>query len=101
VVDLLARQLGSFGAGDLAAERVLQYGGLPHPDDVALTDRERNVLALLATSQSLHDIAAQLDVAPSTVKTHLRAVYAKFGVTSRRAAVAAGRRRGMLVSAPR
>jgi LuxR family maltose regulon positive regulatory protein len=99
VVDLLARQLGSFGAGDVAAERVLEHRGFPRPDDVALTDRERDVLALLATSLSLRDIAARLDVAPSTVKTHLRAVYGKLGVTSRREAVTAGRRRGAL-SAP-
>jgi LuxR family maltose regulon positive regulatory protein len=99
VVDLLARQLGSFGAGDVAAERVLEHRGFPRHDDVALTDRERDVLALLATSLSLRDIAARLDVAPSTVKTHLRAVYGKLSVTSRREAVAAGRRRGAL-SAP-
>jgi LuxR family maltose regulon positive regulatory protein len=99
VVDLLARQLGSFGAGDVAAERVLEYRGFARPADVVLTDRERDVLRMLATSQSLRGIAAQLDVAPSTVKTHLRAVYGKLGVTSRREAVAAGRRRGVLVGA--
>lgn len=96
VVDLLARQLGSFGAGDVAAARLLELSGHADSDDLALTGRERDVLALLATSLSLRDIAAQLDVAPSTVKTHLRAVYGKLGVTSRREAVAAGRRRGVL-----
>lgn len=94
VVDLLARQLGSFGAGDVAAERVLEWCGVTRPDDVALTGRERDVLALLATSESLREIAVQLRVAPSTVKTHVRAIYGKLGVTSRRDAVAAGRRRG-------
>lgn len=101
VVDLFARQVGSFGAGDVAAERMLEYRGLSRPDDVALTDRERDVLVSLATSRSLHDIAAQLGVAPSTVKTHLRAVYVKFGVTSRREAVAAGRRRGLVFTESR
>ena len=96
VVDLLARQLGSFGAGDGAAARVLEHSRHAGPDDVALTHRERDVLGLLATSRSLRDIATELDVAPSTVKTHLRAVYGKLGVTSRREAVAVGRRRGVL-----
>lgn len=97
VVDLLARQLGSFGAGDAAAARVLAHHGVVRAADAGLTDRERDVLALLASSGSLGEIAARLDVAPSTVKTHLRAVYGKLGVASRREAVAVGRRRGLLV----
>jgi LuxR family maltose regulon positive regulatory protein len=100
VADLIALQLGSFGAGDAAAARVLEFRGVPRPGDVPLTDRERAVLGLLATPRSLHDIALELDVAPSTVKTHLRAIYLKLGVTTRRGAVVAGRRRGALAPAP-
>jgi LuxR family transcriptional regulator, maltose regulon positive regulatory protein len=98
IVGLLALQLGSFGVGDAVAARVLEFRGAPHPDDVALTDREREVLGLLATPLSLPDIAVELDIAPSTVKTHVRAIYTKLGVTSRREAVVAGRRRGSLAS---
>jgi LuxR family transcriptional regulator, maltose regulon positive regulatory protein len=98
VVDLLALQLGSFGTGDAVAARVLEFRGAPRPDDVALTDRERDVLGLLATPLSLPDIAVELDIAPSTVKTHVRAIYTKLGVTSRREAVVAGRRRGSLAT---
>jgi LuxR family maltose regulon positive regulatory protein len=94
VVELIARQLGSFGAGDGVAARVLEHRGATRADEPALTDREQEVLGLLATSGSLSDLAERLDVAPSTVKTHLRAIYLKLGVTSRRDAVAAGRRRG-------
>jgi LuxR family maltose regulon positive regulatory protein len=98
VVDLLALQLGSFGAADTVAARVLELRGVPRADDVALTDRERDVLGLLATPRSLTDIAVERDIAPSTVKTHVRAIYTKLGVTSRREAVVAGRRRGSLAT---
>ncbi len=94
VRDLLARQIGSFGSGDAAAARVLKIGGAADRSDAVFTGRERDVLGLLASPRSLGEIAAELGVAPSTVKTHVRAIYSKLGVSSRRAAVAAGRRRG-------
>jgi LuxR family maltose regulon positive regulatory protein len=94
VRDLLARQIGSFGSGDAAAARVLQVRGAADRFGGVFTGRERDVLGLLSSPQSLREIAAELGVAPSTVKTHVRAIYIKLGVSSRRAAVAAGRRRG-------
>lgn len=96
VLDLLAHQLGSFGAGDAAAARVLEFRAGGRGEEPPLTDRERDVLTLLGTPRSLEEIADRLGVAPSTVKTHLRAVYAKLDVTSRREAVVAGRRRGVV-----
>lgn len=94
VRDLLAHQIGSFGAGDAAAARVLQIHGAVDRPEAGFTERERDVLGLLSSPWSLREIAVELGVAPSTVKTHLRAIYTKLGVSSRRAAVAAGRRRG-------
>jgi DNA-binding CsgD family transcriptional regulator len=48
-----------------------------------LTAREREVLALLAAGHTTADIAAQLGVAPGTVKTHLTSVYKKIGSKNR------------------
>lgn len=53
-----------------------------------LTPREQEVLDLVAQGKTNAEIAAQLWVAPSTVKKHLEHIYAKVGV-GRRAAVAA------------
>ena len=52
-----------------------------------LSDRERDVLRLLATDLGGPDIARQLVVSLSTVRTHTRNIYAKLGVNNRRAAV--------------
>ena len=95
VLDLLARQLGSFGAGDLTARRVLQIRRGAEVDlrAVSLTARERDVLDLLVTQRTMEEIAGELTMSHSTVKTHLRAIYRKLDVNSRRDAVAAARRR--------
>jgi LuxR family maltose regulon positive regulatory protein len=52
-----------------------------------LSDRELDVLRLLGTDLDGPDIARALSVSLNTMRTHTRNVYAKLGVTSRRAAV--------------
>ena len=52
-----------------------------------LSDRELDVLRLLGTDLSGPDIARQLSVSLSTVRTHTNRIYAKLGVNNRRAAV--------------
>lgn len=57
------------------------------PIPVLLSPRERDVLELLGLGRSNKEIAASLDVRPSTVKAHLRGLYRKLGVHTRRQAV--------------
>ncbi len=61
-----------------------------------LTERELEVLRLLAEGLSNKEIASRLVVAPSTVKQHLRNMYGKLDVHSRTQAVARGRELGLL-----
>ena len=61
-----------------------------------LSPRETEVLKLTAEGFSAPDIARQLDLSPTTVKTHLGSMYEKLGVSDRAAAVAEGMRRGLL-----
>jgi len=58
-------------------------GGLVEP----LTGRERDVLRLLATELDGPAIARELVVSLNTVRTHTKNLYAKLGVTNRRAAI--------------
>jgi LuxR family maltose regulon positive regulatory protein len=52
-----------------------------------LSDRELDVLRLLASELGGPDIARELHVSLSTVRTHTQRIYTKLGVNNRRAAV--------------
>ncbi len=60
------------------------------------TEREREVLALLAEGLSNKDIAEQSHISVSTVRAHLRNINGKLGAKSRTEAVAIARRLGLL-----
>ena len=61
-----------------------------------LSRREREVLQRAATGLSAPEIARELSISTATVKTHLRNLYEKLGVSERAAAVAEAMRRGLL-----
>lgn len=63
-------------------------------EPVALTPRQREVLAVLATGAGNRQIAAELGIAVTTVEKHVAAIMERWGVDSRGAlvALAAGRR---------
>src|SRR4051794_18243862 len=61
-----------------------------------LSRREAEVLNFLAAGLSAPQIAVELNVAPSTVKTHLQRLYDRLQVSDRAAAVAEGMRRGLI-----
>ncbi|MBD2784485.1 HTH-type transcriptional regulator MalT [Xenorhabdus sp. DI] len=66
---------------------------LTHPDvpelirNSPLTQREWQVLGLIYSGYSNDQIAAELDVAATTIKTHIRNLYQKMGITHRQDAI--------------
>jgi LuxR family maltose regulon positive regulatory protein len=81
--------LNAFGE---AEDRLPVNQGLLDP----LSERELDVLRLLATDLSGPEIARQLSVSLSTLRTHTQNIYSKLGVNSRRTAVRRAEELGLL-----
>ena len=62
-----------------------------------LTQREREILALLADGFGNKQIAARLGISTNTVKTHLELLFDKLDVSTRTEAVTAAARMGLLL----
>jgi NarL family two-component system response regulator LiaR len=71
-----------------AAQVLIQKVNEPPPPGQDMTDREKEILALMVEGLSNNEIAERLVVSPSTVKFHVSNVLSKLGVTGRTEAVA-------------
>jgi LuxR family maltose regulon positive regulatory protein len=75
--------------------RSVSGGGSEQPIGAPLTERESQVLDLLAQMYSTEEIAAALYVSSNTVKTHLKGIFGKLCVNRRVEAVRRGRQLGL------
>jgi DNA-binding NarL/FixJ family response regulator len=66
--------------------------------ELDLTERQRDVLRLMLKGYNNERIAAELAIAPNTVKQHAHAIFMAFGVSTRAEAVIAATRHGLAVS---
>ncbi len=97
---------GSPGAGTSAANHAGQIvralepsassAGAPAADDARASEREMEILILLAEGMSNNDVAMRLVLTEGTVKWHLHNLYAKLGVRNRTGALREARARGWL-----
>jgi len=99
--DELLRAVRAAARGEVAlspsvAARLMSRLRTPAPSTGPLSQRELEVLRLVAAGHTNREAAARLFITEATVKTHLLNIYAKLDVNDRAAAVAEGYNRGML-----
>ena len=70
-----------------AAQALVERANQPPPPGLDLTERERDVLALMVEGLNNTQIAGRLTVSPSTIKSHVSNILSKLDVTSRTEAV--------------
>lgn len=97
-ITAVARGEAIFGPG--VAERVLGYLTRPLSarDDVVfpdLTDREREVLELIAAGHGNAAIAGRLSLSPKTVRNNVSSIFSKLQVADRSEAIVRARRAGL------
>ena len=90
--DELARAIRAAYAGRAtlspeAAQALVETANQPPAPGLDLTEREREVLALLIQGLNNTQIAGRLTVSPSTIKSHVSNILSKLGVASRTEAV--------------
>src|SRR4051812_20936157 len=65
-------------------------------DSTQISEREREILRLVATGATNQQIAQQLNISINTVKVHLRNIFGKIGVASRTEATVFAVRSGLV-----
>jgi DNA-binding NarL/FixJ family response regulator len=95
--DLLrAVKVAARGEAVLAPSATRRLMGRVREPEPALSERELEVLTLVAKGTTNRDIAGALFLSEAMVKTHLLHIYVRLAVADRAAAVAVGFQRGLL-----
>ena len=84
------------GEADVLRARLAKEHSAAIPGVSALTAAELRLLPLLSTHLSAPEIAAELFVSLHTIKSQMRSIYRKLGVSSRNQAITAARELGLL-----
>ena len=69
---------------------------LEEPETTPLSERETEILQLIAKGISNNEAASMLGLSKATIRTHLEHIYAKLEVTNRVEAVTEGIRKGLI-----
>ena len=99
----LRSDAGSGRFSHVAVDAVLAAAGEPRrttrdPNPAGLTDREVEVLRLIARGRANKQVAASLGISPKTVGRHVEHIYAKAGVSTRAGATLFAMEHGLLAA---
>ena len=92
----LFRCIRAVYAGDAYLQPRVAAKLVQRVQEPSLTDREVQILKLLAQGKSNRSIGVDLHITESTVKSHLKSLFAKLDVTSRAEAITLAARRGFI-----
>lgn len=94
--------VGAGGAmfGPAVAQRVIEFFSRPRPTTVAvvfpeLSDREHEILELVARGQPNSSISSRLGITDKTVRNHVSNIFTKLAVADRAQAVVRAREAGL------
>jgi LuxR family maltose regulon positive regulatory protein len=93
---LLTARAAANGRGPFVALVAAARATVVPDPTVLLSERELAILALLPSLLNAREIADEFTVSVNTVKSHIRSIYAKLGVSSRREAVLRAHDSGLL-----
>jgi DNA-binding NarL/FixJ family response regulator len=98
--DELCRAIKAAAAGQVqlapeAARRLMREVRAPDQPSVPLSERETEVLRLLADGRANKEIARELNIGEQTVKTHVSSILGKLGLQSRTQAALYAQRAGL------
>jgi DNA-binding NarL/FixJ family response regulator len=96
VRDELLTAIRTVSAGGKHIPATIAQRLVGHMQDDAMSEREMQVLSLVATGKRNKEIAAELSIAEDTVKMHVRNIFSKLNVTDRTEAVTVALRRGII-----
>ena len=87
--------------GPIIAKRLMSYFASPHPRNALpeafpeLTEREREILSLVAEHQTNPEIAKRLHLSQKTVRNHVSNIFTKLQVSDRAQAIMRAREAGL------
>jgi len=80
----------------IARAVIREFQGTPIEDEYLLTPREREILLGVEQGYTYKELAQRLRISPHTIHSHIKKIYEKLHAKSRREALVAARRKGIL-----
>jgi DNA-binding NarL/FixJ family response regulator len=96
VRDELLNAIRTVSAGGKHIPATIAQRLVGYMQEDAMSEREVQVLSLVAAGKRNKEVAAELSIAEDTVKMHLRNIFSKLNVTDRTEAVTVALRRGII-----